>query len=437
MSTLSSTQITVAAGAATTAAIFYKYRRDTTLGLMLHLLLCSLPTIALRRLRWSLFGKPSYRLLKSSNGETVVNQEIPPAKLDLITAAFVYSIRWLVLADYPKLRDRTAFATIMQYLTAKYVLKLAIQHVKIPKKEGERGSVEGRWVAEREEDIPTDKLRADEAKDRVVVLYFHGGGYNTNNSKSSLDHHGDVVKRFNKRAASTGSKRRMAVFVLEYPLAPEHVYPAQILSAADAFVWMVNDLGCKIIFVGGDSAGGNLTISLLNHIRSTPRLSSLPVQPLASILYSPWVDLSGALMDVPTLNPDGSQQLIYDLIGKTDLTRWWGSSYGGSIPVEDPRLSVLYLDVKDIALARGGTLVLYGGAEMLIGSIRKFVEKIQGSDDKEAARKIEVVEWPDMVHNFNLFMLASPFGYGKQQAYKSMDRSVDFYFTVLNRELPE
>jgi acetyl esterase/lipase len=148
----------------------------------------------------------------------------------------------------------------------------------------------------------------------------------------------------------------------------------------------------------GDSAGANLTVSLLNHLQNTPSLASLR-SPLASCLYSPWIDLGARHADSPLINSDGSQVHIYDFFNGP-LSRFWGRNFSGELPLTDPRISPLFLESSEIVIPKGGSLVIYGGAEMLVGSIREFVGKMKNSKDAEAASRIEVFEWPGMPHSF-------------------------------------
>lgn len=91
-----------------------------------------------------------------------------------------------------------------------------------------------------------------------TLLYFHGGGYlsplTINNLKLAL--------RF-ARAASTTN-----IAILEYTLAPELVYPGQLSQAASALSYLLRSRPASQIIVGGDSAGGNLTLALLAHLQT-------------------------------------------------------------------------------------------------------------------------------------------------------------------------
>ncbi|WP_431216102.1 alpha/beta hydrolase [Puia sp. P3] len=75
--------------------------------------------------------------------------------------------------------------------------------------------------------------------------------------------------------------------ILQYRLAPEHPYPAQLEDAVKSYSWLL-DQGIKakhIAFVG-DSAGGNLCVTTMLAARDR----GLPL-PAAAMPISPWYDM--------------------------------------------------------------------------------------------------------------------------------------------------
>ncbi len=89
-----------------------------------------------------------------------------------------------------------------------------------------------------------------------LLLYLHGGGWCFGSANSCA--------RF---CAAVALAAHCRVAALDYPLAPEHPYPAALNScrAALQFLFRSADSLCvdtARIFVGGDSAGGNLALSL-------------------------------------------------------------------------------------------------------------------------------------------------------------------------------
>lgn len=130
-------------------------------------------------------------------------------------------------------------------------------------------------------------LDNNKLQDRVF-LYFHGGGYR--NPISGKGH----VPIILECAKALGAGK---TFVLEYGLTPELQYPGQLYQAACALNKLLVDLDYqpRQIVVGGDSAGGNLLLTLLAHIKQPHPL--VPVVRLpkensklrGALAISPWV----------------------------------------------------------------------------------------------------------------------------------------------------
>lgn len=114
---------------------------------------------------------------------------------------------------------------------------------------------------------------------KYVILHCHGGGYSTGSS---------IYARTltSKLAASTS----MDVLCFDYRLAPEHPYPA---APEDAMkVWnhlMLLGYGARDVILTGDSAGGNLALSLVLKLKEQGRLL-----PRGLVLMSPWTDLTSS-----------------------------------------------------------------------------------------------------------------------------------------------
>ena len=87
-----------------------------------------------------------------------------------------------------------------------------------------------------------------------LLIYFHGGGWCV----------GDVAS-YDVLCRQLANASRCAVLSVDYRLAPEHPFPAALVDAAFAFDWVIAQadlLGIdpERIALGGDSAGGNLSV---------------------------------------------------------------------------------------------------------------------------------------------------------------------------------
>ncbi|KAI8620964.1 Alpha/Beta hydrolase protein [Chytriomyces sp. MP71] len=271
--------------------------------------------------------------------------------------------------------------------------------------------VEGLWIAERTEDIPTPVA----ADDIVVLLYVHGGGYVLNTAEVWAPHHHELVKNFNAIQKEKGSPSRLVVFSLEYPMAPEHVWPEQVNSALVAFEWLNVVVQAKNILVGGDSAGGHCSISMLNKIAASPRLAALPVQPCASILLSPWVDPG---CTVP-LKHD-----VFDYVATKKTIELAQDFCGDKFTLESPDI---LLKGSQVTVAPRGTLIIYGAAERLRTAIDGFVEELQ---EKAQVNNLQVIREPGMCHVYSAFLLAFP-GTGKTAAMSAIKKAATFIDTAI------
>src|SRR5438270_7464688 len=90
-----------------------------------------------------------------------------------------------------------------------------------------------------------------------VILYFHGGGYCSGS-----------IKSHRRLVTEAGRAARMRTLAIGYRLAPEHPYPAAHEDAMAAWRFLRRQgIAAENIAVGGDSAGGNLTIGLITRLR--------------------------------------------------------------------------------------------------------------------------------------------------------------------------
>ena len=116
-------------------------------------------------------------------------------------------------------------------------------------------------------------------KSNIKVLYFHGGGF----LLGSLESHDNIC-------AEIADATQAEVVAVDYRLAPEFIYPAQLDDVTSVWESLVED-GTQGIIVG-DSAGGTLCASLCI------RLNRLEKQlPLAQVLIYPWL---GGDFDLPS-----------------------------------------------------------------------------------------------------------------------------------------
>ncbi|MEO7092417.1 MAG: alpha/beta hydrolase [Polyangiales bacterium] len=226
---------------------------------------------------------------------------------------------------------------------------------------------------------PRDARRGDDT--RGTILYLHGGGY----CVGSIRTHRDLLARLCLAAHAE-------VLALEYRLAPEHPYPAAVDDAVSAYRWLRAKEGgareARKIVIGGDSAGGGLTMATLLALRDAG-----DELPRAGILLSPWVDLRGR-------EPSIRENADYDWIDEVFLHRC-AQDYRGTLAIEDPRLAPLQADLKGLP----PLLFQLGGAEILLDEGRRLAERAEA-----AGVEVTLDVTPDMIHVFQLFAEVVPQG---------------------------
>lgn len=118
-----------------------------------------------------------------------------------------------------------------------------------------------------------------------TLVYFHGGGFV--NPLREIAHMPFIIQ-----CARACHARRAAI--LEYALAPEHPYPAQLVQCVATLRYLLDEMKLRPedIVLGGDSAGGQLVGALLAHlVRPSPYAAAIKLdgQLRAALFVSPFV----------------------------------------------------------------------------------------------------------------------------------------------------
>ena len=206
-----------------------------------------------------------------------------------------------------------------------------------------------------------------------VLIFFHGGGYC---SGSILSHRRMVTEA--GRAAGT---RTLAV---GYRLAPEHTFPAALDDALTVWRYVRNQgVAAKHIAIGGDSAGGGLTVALINRLRNARE-----ELPGCAWLVSPWTDLT---MSGETLT---TKDAIDPIIHKGYLGELADAYLPAETDRKDPQISPLYADLKGLP----PMLIQVGSAETLLADATRFAAAA-GAADVPVTLEI----WPHMIHAWHLW----------------------------------
>ncbi|GAB00048.1 uncharacterized protein L969DRAFT_20322 [Mixia osmundae IAM 14324] len=200
--------------------------------------------------------------------------------------------------------------------------------------------ITGRWIANQH------TARKD---DDLVLFFVHGGGFVLDTGGSAQGFFGFLMQELTVKRGL-----RFSIFQLDYELAPEYIFPSQIIETQAAYAWLVNKQGISPdkIVLGGDSAGGSIILSFLLHLaRSNPAITTpeaifgpVPRRPAATLCISPFVK---AISNLPSRFENADYDLIehrsaYAAVlsysGAADITpklTWWPHHLFFKLPHKD------------------------------------------------------------------------------------------------------
>ncbi|HET9929244.1 MAG TPA: alpha/beta hydrolase [Polyangiaceae bacterium] len=228
--------------------------------------------------------------------------------------------------------------------------------------------------------VPVVIFTPKHAEPARTLLYFHGGSYIFGSARTT---HADLLARI-----ALGANLR--VVAPNYRLAPEHPYPAALEDALAVFAELAQRTAPSEIVLMGDSAGGNLALVLQIALRDRARARGdakagaddhRQAQAKASILISPWLDLSASL-------PSCRKNDRYDY-GQTEFLLRHARDFAGQVALDDARVSPLYADLGGLA----PVVVLVGGAERLHDEAIAFVDRA-----RSAGVRVALDVAPEMPH---------------------------------------
>ena len=233
--------------------------------------------------------------------------------------------------------------------------------------------------------VPAEWVLAPGADAARRTLYIHGGAFMMGSPRS----HRTLTTRF---SAMTGG----AVLAIDYRLMPEHPRRAGIDDCRTAYRWMLANgpdgaSPARVVFVAGDSAGGNLTLSLIAWARDN---GVRP--PDAAAALSPLTDATLASPSIRTnLHSDA---MLGPLFGKlARAPRWLMLLLGWlqtRINPSDPLVSPVRGDLSGLP----PVLVQASEIEMLRDDARRYVNKARA-----AGSPVRLQTWNHMVHVWQIF----------------------------------
>ena len=196
--------------------------------------------------------------------------------------------------------------------------------------------------------IPAIVATPTEVQPDRHILYIHGGAYVLGSPRSHIA----MCARLAKRAAAT-------VTVIDYRLAPEHVFPAAIDDCVTAYRAITAEVDPALVTIAGDSAGGGATLSTLGALKAAG-----DPMPGAAYVLSPWADLTASGESVVTRAP-------FDPMFDGDGLIEAATTYAGDTSLDHPGVSPLFADPTGYP----PTLIQTGMDEILLSDSTRLAER--------------------------------------------------------------
>lgn len=210
-----------------------------------------------------------------------------------------------------------------------------------------------------------------------VLFYLHGGAYLVGSPES----HARMVS-FIARTAG------MRAVLPDYSLAPENPFPAGLHDCIAAYRGLLaSGIAGKDIIIGGDSAGGGMSVATLLSLRDAGE-----ELPRAALLLSPWLDLTASGESI---------------VSRADVEPWFrpqdmrtvARRYRPSGDLRNPLVSPLFADVAGLPPA----FTQVGDHEILLSDAERLAAKMRA-----AGIDAQLQVWPEMWHVFQFFIGKMP-----------------------------
>lgn len=234
------------------------------------------------------------------------------------------------------------------------------------------------------------------------ILYLHGGAHMVG---SAISHRPIITNMANR----TGC----AVFAPNYRLLPENPRMAGVIDCRAAYEWICENgpggrAKAKSIAIGGDSAGGNLVLSVINWVRDEKKRAADAV-----FAISPATD---STLTSPSLRENFKTDIMLQPLAEPILKiphamLLWATWRGNRISPANPAVSPIFADLSKLP----PTLIHVSAAEILFDDARRYAAK-RAANGSPA----EIQIWEHMPHVWHAFDRILP------EAHEAMDEIADF-----------
>ena len=228
--------------------------------------------------------------------------------------------------------------------------------------------------------VPAEWVLTPGADPSKRVLYIHGGAFMAGSHRS----HRNITNRFSEMMGA-------AVLAIDYRLMPENRRGEGITDCRTAYRWILENgpegAGPPAhLVVSGDSAGGNLALSLAAWARDAGLRAADAV-----VAFSPSVD---GTFSSPSIRSNISSDIMLGplfgpLLKIPQAIRAWVYLMEFRFNPVNPVVSPVWGDLSNLP----PTLIQVSEAEMLLDDSRRYVRKARASGSPAV-----VQSWPYMLH---------------------------------------
>ena len=189
----------------------------------------------------------------------------------------------------------------------------------------------------------------ENAKSDKKILFFHGGSY----IAEMTEKHWEFIEKIVK---DTG----MTAIIPDYPLTPRYNYEDVFNMVEPLYKEIVKKVGGDNLIIMGDSAGGGISLGLLEKIGEDVEV------PSKTILISPW-------LDVTMSNEKIQEKQQYDKDLSIDMLKLAGDIYAKQVQSKNYLVSPIYGDVSKLK----NVTILTGTYDILNPDVYVLEEKVK------------------------------------------------------------
>jgi len=204
-----------------------------------------------------------------------------------------------------------------------------------------------------------------------VIFYLHGGGY----IFKATGHHWRFVNRFLRKLSCS-------IVFPDYPISPDYSQDEILKMVVKSYKKTVEKYGNKKIIIMGDSAGGGMSLALVQKLKKEK--IAMPDQ---VIMLSPWLDIS---MSNPRIKPMAHLDPFLDL----DTVKLAAETFAKNENLQKAELSPIYGSLEGLPKMS----VFIGTHDVLYSDCVKLKELC----DKKGI-DLSYFEYPKMIHVWMLF----------------------------------